>query len=45
MGFYISPAKLEAWFHNQYRVILRDGTTLMMSRSCRKHLGEFFGSE
>ncbi|MBI3651422.1 MAG: LytTR family transcriptional regulator DNA-binding domain-containing protein [Acidobacteria bacterium] len=37
--------ELEAWFHNQYRVILRDGTTLMMSRSCRKHLGEFFGSE
>jgi two-component system LytT family response regulator len=37
--------ELEAWFHNEYRVILRDGTKLMMSRSCRKRLGELLGSE
>ena len=32
--------ELEPWFHNEYRVILRDGTKLMMSRSCRKRLGD-----
>jgi two-component system LytT family response regulator len=37
--------ELESWFHNEYRVILRDGTKLMMSRSCRKRLGELLGSE
>jgi two-component system LytT family response regulator len=37
--------ELEAWFHNEYRVLLRDGTKLMMSRSCRKRLGELLGSE
>lgn len=37
--------ELETWFHNEYRVILRDGTKLMMSRSCRKRLGELLGSE
>lgn len=37
--------ELEPWFHNEYRVILRDGTKLMMSRSCRKRLGELLGSE
>jgi two-component system LytT family response regulator len=37
--------ELEAWFHGEYRVILRDGTRLMMSRSCRKRLGELLGSE
>jgi two-component system LytT family response regulator len=37
--------ELEPWFHNEYRVILRDGTKLMMSRSCRKRLGELLGGE
>jgi two-component system, LytTR family, response regulator len=37
--------ELESWFHNEYRVILRDGTKLMMSRSCRKRLGELLGTE
>lgn len=36
--------ELEPWFHNEYRVILRDGTQLMLSRSCRKKLGEMLGS-
>jgi two-component system LytT family response regulator len=37
--------ELEPWFHNEYRVILRDGTKLMMSRSCRKRLGDLLGGE
>jgi two-component system LytT family response regulator len=36
--------ELQAWFHNEYRVILRDGTELTLSRSCRKRLGELLGS-
>ena len=36
--------ELQPWFHNEYRVILRDGTELMLSRSCRKRLGELLGS-
>ena len=36
--------ELQPWFHNEYRVILRDGTQLMLSRSCRKKLGELLGS-
>jgi two-component system LytT family response regulator len=36
--------ELQPWFHNEYRVILRDGTQLMLSRSCRKKLGELMGS-
>lgn len=35
--------ELEPWFHNEYRVVLRDGTRLMMSRGCRKRLGELLG--
>jgi len=35
--------ELQPWFHNDYRVILRDGTELMLSRSCRKRLGERLG--
>ncbi|HEY9232711.1 MAG TPA: LytTR family DNA-binding domain-containing protein [Blastocatellia bacterium] len=35
--------ELQPWFHNDYRVILRDGTELMLSRSCRKRLGELLG--
>ena len=36
--------ELQPWFHNEYRVILHDGTELMLSRSCRKKLGELLGS-
>src|ERR1044071_3263970 len=36
--------ELQPWFHNEYRVILKDGTQLMLSRSCRKKLGELLGS-
>lgn len=36
--------ELQPWFHNEYRVILKDGTELMLSRSCRKRLGELLGS-
>ncbi len=37
--------KLETWFHNEYKVVLRDGTKLIMSRSQRKRLGEILGSD
>ncbi|HKP10909.1 MAG TPA: LytTR family DNA-binding domain-containing protein [Blastocatellia bacterium] len=36
--------ELQPWFHNDYRVILRDGTELTLSRSCRKRLGELLGN-
>ncbi len=36
--------ELQPWFHNEYRVILRDGTELMLSRSCRKKLGDLLGN-
>ena len=36
--------ELQPWFHNEYRVILKDGTELMLSRSCRKKLSEFLGT-
>jgi two-component system, LytTR family, response regulator len=36
--------ELQPWFHNEYRVILKDGTELMLSRSCRKRLGELLRS-
>ena len=36
--------ELQTWFHNEYRVILDDGTELILSRSCRKRLGELMGS-
>jgi len=36
--------ELQPWFHNEYRVILKDGTELMLSRSCRKRLGELLGT-
>ncbi|HEX8164087.1 MAG TPA: LytTR family DNA-binding domain-containing protein [Pyrinomonadaceae bacterium] len=32
--------ELQPWFHQDYRVILRDGTELVLSRSCRKKLAE-----
>ena len=36
--------ELQPWFHNDYRVILRDGTELTLSRGCRKRLGELLGN-
>ena len=30
--------ELEPWFHGEYRVVLNDGTRIMLSRSCRKKL-------
>jgi len=36
--------ELQPWFHHEYRVVLRDGTQLMLSRSCRKRLAELLGS-
>ncbi|MFP5262698.1 MAG: LytR/AlgR family response regulator transcription factor [Blastocatellia bacterium] len=36
--------ELQPWFHNEYRVLLRDGTQLMLSRGCRKKLGDLLGS-
>ncbi len=36
--------ELQPWFHNEYRVILNDGTELMLSRSCRKKLSELLGA-
>ena len=35
-----SVGELQPWFNCEYRVILRDGTQLMLSRGCRKRLGE-----
>jgi two-component system LytT family response regulator len=35
--------EFQPWFHHEYRVILRDGTELMLSRSCRKRLAELLG--
>jgi two-component system LytT family response regulator len=37
--------ELEPWFHNEYRVVLKDGTTLMLSRSFRKRLSEALGNQ
>jgi two-component system LytT family response regulator len=36
--------ELEPWFHNEYRVVLADGTRLMLSRSCKKKLAELLGN-
>jgi len=35
--------ELQPWFHHEYRVVLRDGTELMLSRGCRKRLAELLG--
>jgi two-component system LytT family response regulator len=32
--------ELQPWFHQDYRVVLRDGTELILSRGCRKKLAE-----
>ena len=36
--------ELEPWFHNEYRVVLGNGTRLMLSRSCKKKLAELLGN-
>jgi two-component system LytT family response regulator len=36
--------ELQPWFHNEYRVVLHDGTTLMLSRGCRKRLADLLGN-
>jgi two-component system LytT family response regulator len=36
--------ELQAWFHNEYHVILHDGTELTLSHGYRKKLGELLGS-
>jgi len=36
--------ELEPWFHNEYRVVLNDGTRLMLSRTCKKRLSELLGN-
>ena len=36
--------ELQPWFHHEYRVVLRDGTELILSRSCRKKLTELLGN-
>lgn len=35
--------ELQPWFHGEYRIILRDGTELMLSRSYREKLNEVLG--
>ena len=36
-------AQLQPWFHGDYRVILRDGTTLTLSRRFRQNLDQLLG--
>jgi DNA-binding LytR/AlgR family response regulator len=35
--------ELQPWFHMEYRIVLRDGTRLQLSRGCRKHIHEVLG--
>src|SRR5262249_31128652 len=35
--------ELQPWFNGEYKVVLRDGTELMLSRSFRKKLSELLG--
>jgi two-component system LytT family response regulator len=35
--------ELQPWFNHEYRVVLHDGTKLILSRSCRKKLTELLG--
>lgn len=35
--------EFQPWFNHEYRVVLLDGTELMLSRSCRKKLAEVLG--
>jgi two-component system LytT family response regulator len=36
--------ELEPWFHSEYRVVLVDGTRLMLSRTCKKKLADLLGN-
>jgi two-component system LytT family response regulator len=36
--------ELEPWFRNEYRVVLADGTRLMLSRTCKKKLADLLGN-
>jgi two-component system LytT family response regulator len=35
--------ELQPWFNHEYRVVLHDGTKLILSRSCRKKLTDLIG--
>jgi two-component system LytT family response regulator len=35
--------ELQPWFNHEYQVVLKDGTKLILSRSCRKKLTELLG--
>ena len=35
--------ELERWFHGEYRVVLKDGTKLMLSRGFKKKLADMLG--
>ena len=35
--------ELQPWFNHEYRVVLHDGTKLILSRSCRKKLADLLG--
>ena len=35
--------ELQPWFHGEYRIILRDGTQLMLSRTYRDKLHDVLG--
>jgi two-component system LytT family response regulator len=37
--------ELQPWFHGEYRIILRDGAELMLSRSYREKLNEVLGKQ
>jgi two-component system LytT family response regulator len=37
--------ELQPWFHHDYRLVLRDGTTLTLSRNYRQRLAELLGSK
>lgn len=35
--------ELQPWFNHEYRVVLKDGTKLILSRTCRKKLTDLLG--
>jgi two-component system, LytTR family, response regulator len=37
--------KLETWFHGEYRVVLRDGTRLMLTRSYKTRVQQLLGAK
>jgi len=36
--------ELQPWFHHEYKVVMRDGTELTLSRGCRKRLSELLAN-